>query len=243
MSPPGPIPEVGPWPDTDFSGLADGFYDVAVSRVWDPPGVVAVSLRRWVSCTERPAECPAGFPETGIFADPSTEVDTHLVLADGLTVIIQPLQIWHDGRFPDPPQVVIGSGTALYELLSGWCSGYLPERNPENCGIDHAFLDWVWSPHQAGDSIDQIIADLESTDTASSFAFTQFDDRATDIPCGTDRRCITAYRGPHGTHLIVDFTLLDMDEDWPARLYGWWTSLEIQDGKPILYIDAGRLAG
>ncbi len=243
VSPPGLIPEVGPWPDTDFSGLTDGFYDVTVTRVWDPPGVVAMSLRRWVSCTEQPDQCPAGFSEDGIFADPSTEVDTHLVLADGLTVVIQPLQRWHDGRFPDPPQVITGSGTAFYELLSGWCSGYLPERNPENCGIDHAFLDWVWSPHQAGDSIDQIIANMESADTAPSFPFTQFDDHATEWSCGVDRRCITAYRGPQGTHLIVDFTLLDTDDDWPARLYGWWTSLEIRNGKPILYIDAGRLAG
>jgi hypothetical protein len=241
VSPPGPIPEVGPWPDTDFSGLADGFYDVSVIRAWDPPGVVAVSLRRWVSCTERPAECPAGFPETGIFADPSTELDTHLVLADGLTVVIQPLQTWQNARFPDPPQVIIGSGTAFSELLSGWCSGYLPERNPDNCGIDHAFLDWVWSSHQTGASIERIITDLENSDTASSFPFTQFDDRATDIPCGIDRRCATAYRGPQGTYLIVDFTLLDTGEDWPARLYGWWTSLEIRDGKPTLYIDAGRL--
>jgi hypothetical protein len=243
VSPPGPIPEVGPWPDTDFSGLADGFYDVTVTRVWDPPGVVAVSLRRWVSCTEQPDQCPDGFPEIGIFADPSTEVDTHLVLADGLTVVIQPLQTWHDRRLPDPPRVITGSGTAFYELLSGWCGGYLPERKPENCGIDHAFVDWVWSPHRAGDSIEQIITNLESADTAPSFPFTQFDDRATAIPCGTDRRCITAYRGPQGPHLIVDFTLLDMDEDWPARLYGWWTSLEIRNGKPILYIDAGRLTG
>ena len=235
-SPPGPIPEDGTWP-------GDGFYDITIERHWDPPSVLNVSIRRWVPCSEQPDACPEDPPETGVFADPASEITTYLELTDNLTVVIQPLQTWQDGRFPDPPQVIMGSGLAFYELLSGWCSGYLPERNPENCGIDHAFLDWVWSPHQAGAPIEQIITDLESSDTTSSFPFTQFDDHAGDIPCGTDRRCITAYCGPQGTHLIVDFTLLDMDEDWPARLYGWWTSLEIRNGKPILHIDAGRLAG
>jgi hypothetical protein len=235
-SPSGPIPRDGTLPQ-------DGFYDVIIERHWDPPSVLNVPLRRWVPCSEKPDACPADPPETGVFADPASEVNTFLELTDDVTVVIQPLQTWQDGRFPDPPQVITGSGLAFYELLSGWCSGYLPERNPENCGIDHAFVDWVWSPHQAGDLIDQIIAALESSDTALSFPFTQFDDRATDIPCGTDRRGITAHRGPQGIHLIVDFTLLDMGEDWPARLYGWWTSLEIRNGKPILYIDAGRLAG
>lgn len=235
-SPLGPIPRDGTLPQ-------DGFYHVTVERHWDPPSVLNVSMRRWVPCREQPDACPADASETGVFADPTSEVDTYLELTDDLTVVVQPLQTRRDDRFPDPPQVITGSGTAFYELLSGWCSGYLPERDPENCGIDHAFLDWVWSPHQAGDSIEQIISDLEDSDTAPSFPFTQFDDRATEWSCGVDRRCITAYRGPQGTHLIVDFTLLEMGEDWPARLYGWWTSLEIRDGRPILYIDAGRLSG
>jgi hypothetical protein len=234
---------VGPWPGEDFSDLADGFYDVTVTRLSDPPGVVGLSLRRWVSCTERPDECPPDFPADGVFADQSTEVDTHLALTDDLTVVIQPLQTWHDGGFPNPPQVITGSGTAFYQLLSGWCGGYLPERNPENCGLDHAFLDWIWHPYQAGDSIDQIIAAIESSYTSTPFPFTEFDDGATDIPCGNDRHCATAYRGPQGTHLIVDLTLLDMGENWPVRLYGWWTSLEIRDGRPVLFIDAEGLAG
>lgn len=227
---------------TDGQMPADGFYDVAVTRTWDPPGVIEVTLRRWVSCAESLDSCPADSPDGGVFADPATEVETHLELNENLTVVIEPLQAWDEGRYPDPPQVITGSGLAFYDLLSGWCSGYIPERNTENCGIDHAFPDWIWLPYQAGASIEQIIADLRSADTGPTFPFTEFDDHADDQPC-TGYRCTTAYRGPQGTHLIIDFTLLGLGGNWLDRLYGWWTSLEVRNGKPILYIDAGRLFG
>lgn len=31
--------------------------------------------------------------------------------------------------------------------------------------------------------------------------------------------------------------------DWPLHLYGWWTTLEMRDGRPILYLYAGEVAG
>ena len=50
------------------------------------------------------------------------------------------------------------------------------------------------------------------------------------------------YRGPEGTHLTTGFSLVS-GTDLPAPMYGWWSTLEIVDGTPILYLWAGQIAG
>jgi hypothetical protein len=73
---------------------------------------------------------------------------------DRLTVVIRPL------GDPDlsgsSPIAITGAGTALYELLSGWCDGFLEHPLTRNCGVDHAFTDWMWEPFRAGSSLDEI---------------------------------------------------------------------------------------
>lgn len=244
-SPEAPLPDPAVNPDAwgaDATWPEDGFYDVSVTRAPDPPGVVQMAIRRWVSCTQLPELCPLDPPAFGIVADPATEV-VATVFLDALTVVIHPLQTWQEGVPAELPVTITGTGRAFSELLSGWCGGYLPDRHPVNCGLDHAFIDWVWAPYRAGSSVEEIAKELETRGADPAFPFEVFDDRSTDLPCAADRRCPLAYRGPQGTDLIVDFGLLDLGEDWPAGLYGWWTSLEVRDGRPILYIDAGRLAG
>ena len=244
-SPDAPFPDAtvnpGAW-GADARWPEDGFYDVTVTRVWDPPGLVRMTIRRWVACTQLPELCPIDPPENGIVADPAAEV-VATVFLDALTVVIKPLQTWQERDPTEGPISITGTGRAFLELLSGWCGGYLPDPNPANCGLDHALIDWIWGPHQTGSSIAEIVEELEARSTDPAFPFGLFDDRATVAPCWTNRRCPITYRGPQGTNLIIDFGLLDLGEDWPTQLYGWWTSLEVRDGNPILYIDAGRLAG
>lgn len=236
VSPGGPIPEDA-WPP-------DGFYDVTTTRPGEPAGMIRMAIRRWVPCDESAVPCPPGTAEDGIIADPASEVTKFVVLDDDMTVVIRPIQESVDGAFPDPAAGITGSGTALYELLAGFCTGSLPSPFPANCGVDHAFIDWIWSPHQSGKSPEEIELEIVSRSIDPAFPLEQFDDGSSDLPCSADRSCPIAYRGPHGAHLVMDIGLVDSLERSPSfAMYGWWTSLEIRDGRPILYIDSGQIAG
>lgn len=236
VSPEGPISVEG-WP-------TDGFYDVTTSRVGDPPGVLRLAIRRWVPCAEFPDRCPPDSPADGIVTDPATEVVKVVFMDDDLTVVIRPIQQWIDGRFPDPAVGITGSGWALYELLSGFCGGYLPPRNTTNCGVDHAFIDWVWDPYQTGSPLDEIEQEIVARGKDPAFPLGQFDDGSSDMPCSADRSCPIAYRGPQGAHLVITPGLVELLDTYPGyAVYGWWTSLEIRNGHPILHFDAGQVAG
>ncbi len=234
VSPEGPIPAQG-WP-------ADGFYDVTATRMGDPPGVLALAIRRWVPCADLPNRCIHDAPKESIVADPASEVARTLIMDEELTIVIRPIQRFEDGR--QTSIGLTGTGRALQRLLSGFCAGYLPPQNTTNCGIDHAFIDWVWDPYQDGRSIDEIEQQIVAHGTDPAFPLGMFDDGSSAIPCSADRRCPIAYRGPHGAHLVIDPGLVEWVEGFPGSvLYGWWTSLEIRKGRPILYIDAGQIAG
>jgi hypothetical protein len=236
-SPEGPIPTDG-WP-------ADGFYDVTVTRGSDAPGVLQLAIRRWVPCFELPERCTPGYPDDGIVADPDTEIARPVLMTDAdLTVVIRPIQRVVEGRYPDPPVGITGSGSALYELLSGWCEGSLPPGSTINCGVDHAFVDWIWDPFQVGSSVMSISSVLVDHGADPSFPLGPFDDGSSDVPCSTDRPCPLAYRGPLGSHLVIHPGSAESTDGFPGyELYGWWTSLEVRAGRPILYIDAGQIAG
>jgi hypothetical protein len=242
------LPAIGPASPGDpilvDSWPADGFYDVTTTRVDDPPGVLRLAIRRWVPCSSLPNRCSPGAPADGIVADPASEVVRTVFMNEELTVVIRPIQRMVDGRFPAMSIGITGTGPALYELLSGFCSGYLPAQNTVNCGVDHAFIDWVWEPYRAGHSVGEIEAEILGQGSDPAFPLGQFDDGSDDVPCSSERACPMAYRGPHGAHLVVDPGLVEWIDGFPgSMLYGWWTSLEIRDGRPILYIDAGQIAG
>jgi hypothetical protein len=235
-SPGDPIP-IDRWP-------ADGFYDATTTRVDDPPGVLTMAIRRWVPCSNLPDRCPPGAPADGIVPDPASEVVRTVFLDEELTVMIRPLQRKDVGRFPETAVGIAGTGSAFYELLSGFCSGYVPTPNTVNCGVDHAFIDWVSEPYRAGHSIEDIEADILGHGSDPGFPLAQFDDGSENLPCSSARPCPIAYRGPHGAHLVVDPGRVAWVEGFPgSMLYGWWTSLEIRDGRPILFVDAGQIAG
>ena len=61
------------------------------------------------------------------------------------------------------------------------------------------------------------------------------------VPC-EDLGWVTGYRGPENSYLTDGlYTVFDWDE--PTWMYGWWASLEIVDGAPVLYLWAGQIAG
>lgn len=231
-SPEGAIPLEG-WP-------ADGFYDVTVTRVGDPPGALEMAIRRWVPCAELPGRCSPDPPEGGIGALESSEAVTVVFLEEELTVVIRPLQPVAGG----PAPAITGSGRALYQLLSGFCGGSLPPRNPINCGIDHAVIDWMLEPYQAGATLIEIDREIRRRETDPGFPLEHFDDGSSGVPCSVDRSCPVAYRAPHGARLVLVPSQVEEADGFPGYLlYGWWASLEIRDGRPILYLDAGRIAG
>ena len=236
VSPVGSIPAEG-WP-------ADGFYDVASVRVGDPPGILQMTVRRWVSCSELPDRCLPDPPPDGIVGYPTSEVHKVVFMDEELTVVIRPIQMSHQGQFPDPAVGISGSGRALYELLSGFCGGSLPSPLPVNCGVDHAYADLIWGPYQAGTSLGEIEREIESHADDPDFPLVRFDDGASEIPCSADRACPIAYRGPRGIYFVMNPELVVSAVRWPGlEMYGWWTSLEIRGGRLILFIDAGQVAG
>lgn len=52
---------------------------------------------------------------------------------------------------------------------------------------------------------------------------------------------VLAYRGPEGSYLTPNFWAVEQEE--PSWMFGWWCTLEIADGAPVLYIWAGQIAG
>lgn len=61
------------------------------------------------------------------------------------------------------------------------------------------------------------------------------------VPC-EDLGWVTGYRGPENSYL-TDGLYTVFDRDAPTWTYGWWPSLEIVDGTPVLYLWAGQIAG
>lgn len=57
-----------------------------------------------------------------------------------------------------------------------------------------------------------------------------------------DGGTILGYRAPEGAYLTPGLhAIFEWEEpDW---MYGWWCTLEIVDGVPVLYLWAGQIAG
>jgi len=57
-----------------------------------------------------------------------------------------------------------------------------------------------------------------------------------------DEEWILSYRGPEGSYLTTNFWAT-VGNEHPSGMHGWWCTLEIVDGSPVLYIWAGQIAG
>lgn len=215
-SPEGAIPEEG-WP-------ADGFYSAQASRSSADRPEIELEIRRWVSCDEAADECPpdADLIDDALTADSGSGVTRTLDLTDpDLTVVVVPIGMGNpDGTF----RAISGSGSAFAELLTD---------------IDDACTEWVMGPYEAGTPVMAIEADLEARSADPAFPF------GVEPTYGWP----LAYRGPQGTYLVAAPSWLIAGDgvDWPLGyngLYGWrTTNLEIRDGKPVLWIWAGQIAG
>ncbi len=213
VSPPGPIPR-DDWP-------ADGFYDATAIRPDGPAAALQLMMRRWIACADFPEGCPPDPPPEGVTTDPATVVIRELALDDDLTVVIWALE---DPRFDAASRTaLVGSGTAFAELLDR--------------GIDAAFRTWVLEPRAGGVAVATIIDDI-LTKGADAAGFPFGPDPATNS---------IGYRGPLDSFLLANPAwLMEPDDPWPPGgngLYDWWTTLEIRDGAPVLYIHANLVAG
>lgn len=213
-----PVSPPGPIPDDTWP--ADGFYDAAATRSDGPEAVLQLVMRRWIACADFPDGCPPDPPPEGVAADPATVVIRDLALDDDLTVVIWALdESIVAGR---QPAALVGSGTAFAELLDG--------------GIDAAFRSWVLEPVAEGVPVDTVIEGILAKGADDEFPFGP--DPATNSIC---------YRGPLDSFLLANPAwLAGSDDPWPPGgngLYDWWTTLEIRDGEPVLYIHANLVAG
>ena len=212
------VPPSPPGPLPDEGLPPDGFYSASVDRSPDRPDELVVDIGRWVPCVELPEFCIPGFGEIDVGSDPSAGITRRLALDDGLTVMIQTIP-----SLSDPAPGITASGSNFAALLHA---------------IDSAWDTWVIAPFEQGtppDEISAVLADQGSLD--DTFPFGVSDGYGPgEGPVG--------FRGPAGSYLFTEPYLLEYDAPWGYNgLYRWWTVLEIRDGRPILYVDTGSIAG
>ena len=196
---------------------ADGFYSADVDRSPDRPHELTVDIGRWVPCAELPESCIPGFEEHDVGGYVDEGITRRLALGDDLTVVIQMIP-----SLSDPASGIIATGSDFASLLYA---------------IDDAWETWVITPFERGTPPDEISADLADQGALDTFPFGVSDGYGLGQgPVG--------FRGPVGSYLFAQPYLLEYDAPWGYNgLYGWWTVLEIRDGRPILYVDAGSIAG
>lgn len=212
-SPPLP-PEVGLFPD-------DGVFHLELHRARGEHGQLVVTIRRYVPCIDLPDRCNPPFAEDDVTYDETSGVVRSLPLDESLTVVINGIPF--DGGSVWEVRRIEGDGAALARLL---------ER------LDAAFAHAVASRYDAGVVIWEVenrLADVGDGDPTFPFAG----------ELGDESGGFFHYRGPAGTPLTCSLYSLwpgsaAEQEDW---MYGWWPSLEIVDGQPILYLEAGQIAG
>ena len=212
------VPPSPPGPLPDEGLPADGFYSADVDRSPDRPDEIVVDIGEWVPCVELPEFCIPGFGETEVGSDPRIGITRRLALDDGLTVVIQTIP-----SLTDPAPGITATGSNFAALLHT---------------IDDAWDMWATAPFEQGtppDEISAILADQGSLDETFPFGVSD--------GYGSGRGPV-GFRGPAGSYLFTEPYLLEYDAPWGYNgLYRWWTVLEIRDGRPILYVDAGSIAG
>ena len=197
---------------------ADGFYRASVDRSPDRPHELTVDIGRWVPCAELPESCIPGFGEGDVGGSPDEGITRRLALDDDLTVVIQTIP-----SLSDPAPGITATGSNFAALLHA---------------IDDAWDTWVITPFEGETPPDEISADLADRGALDdTFPFGVSDGY------GPGRGPV-GFRGPAGSYLFTEPYLLEYDAPWGYNgLYGWWTVLEVRDGRPTLYVDAGSIAG
>ena len=212
------VPPSPPGPLPDEGLPSDGFYSASVHRSPDRPHELTVDIGRWVPCAEEPEFCIPGFGEGDVGGSPDEAITGRLALDNDLTVVIQTIP-----SLTDPAPGITATGSDFAALLHS---------------IDDAWDTWVIAPFEQGrppDEISAVLANQGSLD--DTFPFGVSDGYGTgEGPVG--------FRGPADSYLFTEPYLLEHNAPWGYNgMYRWWTVLEIRDGRPILYVDAGSIAG
>jgi hypothetical protein len=170
-------------------------------------------ITKFVPCSDRPEICIEDYFEGDLALDWDDPLLRTVPLDDGLTVRLMGIHV-DPATHPEAVLAVEGFGTAFAELLA------------ENAA---AFNRWIQPELDAGSDYEDIRALLLATAAADP-----------DFPYAVSKCCDSdwsplAYRGPLGLELV----------EWlyePNNFLGP-AQLEVRDGKPILIVDGGRIAG
>jgi hypothetical protein len=196
------------------SGMpADGVYDVSTTAD-AAAGDVVLTIRRLIPCADRPELCIPDYEEGDLGVDYDEAIVRRVEYDDNLTVRIL-------GIRPETGSSIVGatgvegSGQALLALIDQ---------------MEVAFAAWIQPQLDAGVDYNEIFDDLMARGAV-----------APDFPYGSSDGYGAgagplAYRGPHGV-LLVEWLI------GPPNLLASATQLEVSNGQPILYIDAGQIAG
>ncbi len=192
----------------------NGAYAFGMTRNPDWAGPLTVTLYRWVSCADNPNGCSPDVLEGDITVDDSTSVDRTIALGD-LTVVLSGIAVPVTENMRAPMRIT-ADGTTFAQLLEE---------------VDRAYEEWVREPIAQGESPEEVYERLWNDGVA--------DPAVPFVPVPDDS--VLAYRGPLGALLLVYIWAGDGDF-YPASA---WSSecLEIVGGAPVLYLDAGRVAG
>ncbi len=192
----------------------DGAYAVRVTRAEGQTDELQLEIRRWLPCSEQPERCSPDLFPGDIYADLEASVVRSVSLDGDLTVVLRPIGKPVDDTWTESP--LEGDGAALARLL---------ER------IDAAAAAYVAPEFEATGGPPGDLLETGAADPTFPYG---------PAPLGEDWGSVLSYRGPESSYLTSEFYAAFEWDDW---MYGWWCTLEIVDGEPILYIWAGAIAG
>jgi hypothetical protein len=148
-----------------------------------------------------------------VYTDPDNSVVRTVELDNTLMVVIRPIGRMLDGIWVD--NSIEGDGAALGSLLRR---------------VDAAVTTFAGPAHGAGLDLDREFRSTGNADPTFPYGSTP------------GHGPLLSYRGPEDTHLTPNFYSV-LSWNPPSWMYGWFCTLEIIDGTPLLYVWAGQIAG